>query len=163
MAKEFLTPSGELRILMNPEWSRNGNVRGRGERAARAGAHSERCSGCSWASTNLCTHAGVSVATQLSLPSHFSVSDWVLWLGKLWSFFTGKPQHRQEKQKYNPCFYIHAVYDYEESLLCYYFAQQSGVTLWSHSGTQVSGTPQSLLDHYGVSMFHTPLKGWILQ
>lgn len=37
VAKELLTPSEELRILMNiNEWSRNGNVRGRGEQAARA-------------------------------------------------------------------------------------------------------------------------------
>lgn len=146
------------------KWSRNGSVRGRGEQAARAGSHSEQCPGCSWGSTDLYTHAGVSVASQLSLPPHFCGSEWILWLGKLWSFFTGKPQHRQEKQKYSPCFYIYSLWDYEESLVWSYFEQQSGLTLWSHSGTQVSPeTPQSLLDHYGVSMFHTPLKGWILQ
>lgn len=65
---------------MNPEWSRKGNVRGRGEQATRTGSH--------WAvprllmsSTDLHTHAGVSVAAQLSLPPHCRGSDWLLSLG----------------------------------------------------------------------------------
>lgn len=136
--------------------------------------HRERGAGCKsrlslWAevrllmgSTDLHTRSGASVAAQLSLPPHCSGSAWLLWLGKLWSFFIGKPQHGWEKQKYS-LVSIFMLYTVRKKVYLL-FEQQSEVTLWSHCGTQMSPEmPQALLDHYGVSTFNTPPGGWILQ